>query len=336
MKQNSTSPFIRAIEQNGPMVMGILNVNPDSFYDGGKYQGCNEAIAHAKQMAQDGAQIIDVGGESTRPGAQAIKLKAEWQRIGAVLKQLRAWLCEENVARAEQNQPQIWLSVDTYKAEIARRSLDFKVDIINDVSGGYSEPEILNVVASANANYILMHNPFVLPQYLTAQGLLPHAKRGSQLCNRSISQIAAELRNLYERARNAGCKNIVIDPGLGFGKSYNCNWQILARLKEFIQAFCCPIYQPQYTLCPPLLIGASNKRFVRHDSEQLEQPKYQDTNKDYKEIPKNFLGENLAICSAAILGGAKIIRSHEVREHYRCLRSLKQILKHQENRGDIL
>lgn len=318
-KMNSNSPFMRAVKHCGPMIMGILNVNPDSFYDGGKYRDCEKAIAHAQQMAKDGAQIIDVGGESTRPGAEALGLEAEWQRIKTVLKRLKAWLSKENAARAEP----IWLSVDTYKAEIARRSLDLGVDIINDTSGGYSEPEMLKVAASAN--YIVMHNPFVLPQYRATQGqpAFPHAKREAQPYNRTLLQTARELRELYERARSAGCENIVIDPGLGFGKGYDCNWQILARLNEFMQAFCA-----QQIECPPLLIGASNKGFVRRNSEP---PKPNDTNADstVKKKPKktDFLGENLAICATAILGGAKIIRSHEVREHYRCVRNLKQILK---------
>ena len=218
MSQGFTSRFIKAIEQDGPMIMGILNVNPDSFYDGGKYLDCEEAIAHAQQMVKDGAQIIDVGGESTRPGAEALEFKAEWQRIGAVLKQLRAWLYEENAVRMEQNRPQVWLSVDTYKAEIARRSLDLGVDIINDVSSGYSEPEILEVVGSS-ANYIVMHNPFVLPEYQSDRRFLPHVKKRSEPYSATINQVSTELRNIYQRARNAGCKNIVIDPGLGFGKS---------------------------------------------------------------------------------------------------------------------
>ena len=115
------SAFIRDLKKFGPMLMGILNVSPDSFYDGGKYLQLEAAVIQARQMVTDGANIIDIGGESTRPGALPVDVETEWQRVGPVLEELLPWLDTENQRRLGAGKPRIFLSVDTYKAEIARR-----------------------------------------------------------------------------------------------------------------------------------------------------------------------------------------------------------------------
>ncbi len=310
-----------------PMLMGILNVNPDSFSDGGRYQNRDAALSRARQMVSEGATIIDVGGESTRPGAEAIDVDTEWQRIGPVLMELCHWLAAENPVREASKASRIWLSVDSYKAEIARRSLELSADIIiNDVSGGCSEPAILDIVARNNASYILMHNPFVLPQYGAATR--PHARKDSISYADPLRAVAAELRQLYDCARATGCQNIVLDPGLGFGKDCDCNWQLLARLSEFLR-----LLEP---LIPQafVLVGASNKRFVRHWQEQEEAAAELQGRQQTDPIPpadtyQRFLSANLAACTAAVLGGARIVRSHETLEHYRSLRSSWELRKQQ-------
>ena len=306
--------FLAALEQS-PMSMGILNVTPDSFSDGGKFGDPTAAVAHAKQMVAEGAAIVDIGGESTRPGAELIDVATEWQRIEPVLRQLRAWLKGENPRRIEQGLSKIWLSVDTYKAEIACRSLDLGADMINDVSGGRSEPEILAAMAQATeATYVLMHNPFAI------MGLPPHARKENISYSHPVSEVAAELRQLYDHARSAGCQHMVIDPGLGFGKDRDCNWQILANLESFGHSFCSAT---ETSFCPPILVGASNKRFLRYWQEREELAEKQSAY-------ERFLSANLAVCASAILGGAQIVRSHEVREHYRCLRSAWEVLRHRK------
>ncbi|WGK70142.1 dihydropteroate synthase [Candidatus Haliotispira prima] len=330
-----------------PALMAILNVNPDSFCDGGKYEDCSAAVAQAKQMVAEGASIIDVGGESTRPGAEAIDVETEWRRVGPVLAELRAWLREENARREWLGVPAILLSVDTYKAEVARRSLELDVDIVNDISGSCSEPEILDVLADSNAGYILVHNAFVCrpPEQGAERGILPHARKEHVAYAEPLSAISAELRRLYDRARAVGCRNIILDPGLGFGKDVSCNWQILANLSEFSQQFC-QAGREELSACPPLLIGASNKRFVRCRQEQEETlglnnglnsgsfplaTGYDEETQGHDPY-RRFLSANLAVCASAVLAGAQIIRSHEVREHYLCLRSTWELMQHRRVR----
>ncbi|MEM9423537.1 MAG: dihydropteroate synthase [Spirochaetota bacterium] len=305
-----------------PMLMGILNVSPDSFSDGGKWSDPDRAMSQARRMVADGATIIDIGGESTRPGSTAVEPETEWHRISPVLLRLRAWLNEENPRRLEQGRGKIWLSVDTYKSVVALRSLELGIDIINDVSGGRSDPEILNVTARQEGSvYVLTHNPF------SRAGKLPHARQESVMYSDPVQDVAAELRRLYDHAQKAGCRNIIIDPGLGFGKDIPGNWQILANLDRFSEVFC-GAESPLLESCPPILIGASNKRFLRFAQEQSqEQEGICATAGGGFE---RFLSANLAVCASAILGGARIIRSHETREHYRCLRSAWEIRRNRK------
>ncbi len=320
--------FIRNLKRFGPMLMGILNVSPDSFYDGGKYLQLEAAVMHARQMVADGANIIDIGGESTRPGAVPVDVETEWQRVGPVMEELLPWLHTENQRRLGEGKPRIFLSVDTYKVEIARRSLALGADIINDVSGAQSEPEILTVAAKSGANYIAMHNSFILPSAPDQAGEVKEAgRRPTPHTLKSfvhypadpLPQIAMELYQLYDTARLAGCHNIVLDPGLGFGKDAACNWQLLAQLERLRREFC-RVATMELALCPPILIGASNKRFVRQWQEQEEgqnEPDHQ-----------RFLSANLTACATALLGGAQLVRSHEVREHYRVLRSVRELQRY--------
>src|SRR6202142_3847013 len=190
------------------LVMGILNVTPDSFTDGGKYADPDRAFARALQMEEQGADIIDIGAESTRPGSARISAEEEWRRLGPGLKRLKDRLT-------------IPISVDTYKAEVAERALELGVEIINDPSGLTFEPNLARTVAQYNAGLVLNHMRGT-PETWAKLGPIADP----------IGTIARDLEDTISRPRHLGVEKvrIVIDPGLGFGKRKEDNNMILARL----------------------------------------------------------------------------------------------------------
>lgn len=203
------------------LVMGILNVTPDSFSDGGKYNAIDEAIRHAKAMIAAGADIIDVGGESTRPGHTPVGLEEELRRVVPIV---------EALAQAVS----VPISVDTYKAEVARRTIAAGAHIINDIWGAKAEPEIARVAAETGAPIILMHN------------------RDNQDYDDLIPDMMRDLRESIQIALAAGCKReqIIIDPGIGFAKGYDENIQVMHELDAF------------QSLGLPILLGTSRKGFI--------------------------------------------------------------------------
>jgi len=211
-----------------PAWMGIVNVTPDSFSDGGQFLEPSSAVEHALRLIADGADIIDLGGESTRPGSDGISANEELQRILPVLRQLRK--C----------QPEVPISVDTTKAAVAREVLAAGADIINDVSG-LSDPEMLTVLWETGAGYCLMHTQGVPktmqddPQYVDVVG-----------------EVFEFLKDRREMMIASGIvpEAIAIDPGLGFGKTVEHNWQLV----ENVASFRC--------LGAPILVGHSRKRFI--------------------------------------------------------------------------
>jgi dihydropteroate synthase len=215
--------------------MGILNVTPDSFSDGGNYVSIDKAVVHAKQMVVDGADIIDIGGESTRPGAIPITLKEELARVIPVIKCLKE----------EINIP---ISIDTYKAEVARQAIEAGASMINDIGGAKLDSNMPKVMAESGVKVILMHHK-------------SHAKEGEmkQLHN----EVIKELRESVELVTHAGVSidKIIIDPGIGFGKSMEQNTKILKHLDYY-----------QHSLELPILLGVSKKRIVRElmESDDLE------------------------------------------------------------------
>ncbi len=206
--------------QNRTLVMGILNVTPDSFSDGGRYLDPAAAVDHALELAAAGADIIDVGAESTRPGAVPVDAGEEWRRLEPVLERLVPKLG-------------VPISVDTYKAEIARRALELGVQIINDVSG-LGDPAMASTVANAGAGLVIMHNA-EKAQY---QDL--------------VTEVAWFLRNRLAAARRAGIPDefVVCDPGLGFGKNARHNFVLMKRLPAIV------------SLGRPVLVGPSRKRMI--------------------------------------------------------------------------
>ncbi|MEA5569692.1 dihydropteroate synthase [Calothrix sp. UHCC 0171] len=249
-------------------IMGVLNVTPDSFSDGGNFNTIDAAIAQAKSMVDAGVDIIDIGGQSTRPGAEQITLREEINRIIPVLAAVRSLT---NIA----------ISVDTTRAEVARAAIASGADIINDISGGTFEPELLKVVADAGLPIVLMHIRGT-PQTMQQQRNTDYEDVIAAIISFLEKQITKALEIGIEREK------IIIDPGIGFAKNLEQNLEIFRRLPEL------------RTLNCPILVGASRKSFIGHI---LNQPN-----------PQERIWGTAAACCAAIFKGADIIRVHDVKE----------------------
>ncbi len=215
-------------------VMGILNVTPDSFSDGGLYLDPGKALDYALQMQAEGADLLDIGGESTRPGAESVPSEDEWKRLCPILNPLASRLS-------------IPISVDTRKASVARRALGEGASLINDISA-LGDPEMAGVLATAQAPVILMH---MRGEPGTMQAVPIHY---DDVVLEIIEFLEGRMRHAV--ARGVSPEGILIDPGLGFGKRPEDNWEILKRLQEFCR------------WNAPVVIGASRKSFVRQRSQK--------------------------------------------------------------------
>jgi dihydropteroate synthase len=208
-------------------VVGVLNVTPDSFSDGGRYLPVDDAIAHAQQMYAEGADLVDVGGESTRPGAQRVAAEVEQQRVVPVVTALAA----DGIA----------VSVDTYRASVAAAAVAAGADIVNDVSGGLADKDMARVVRDAGCPWVLMH-------------WRGHSASMQQLAiyDDVVTDVRTELLARVDAAIAAGVDpgQLVLDPGIGFAKTGEHNWQLLARLDRFIDTGL------------PVLVGSSRKSFL--------------------------------------------------------------------------
>jgi len=215
----------RAAER--PMVIGILNVTPDSFSDGGQYASLRAAVERGIQLRQQGADVVDVGGESTRPGAERVPAEEEQRRVIPVIRELAA--------------QQIAISIDTMNASTARAAIDAGARIVNDVSGGLADPRMYAVVANADVDYIAMH-------------WRGHSRIMNELATYTdvVVEVRAELAERLSAMDAAGLdpNRVILDPGLGFSKTAQHNWSLLARLDELGE------------LGRPLLVGTSRKRFL--------------------------------------------------------------------------
>lgn len=209
-----------------PFIMGILNVTPDSFSDGGKFFDREAGLRHAMEMLEAGADIIDVGGESTRPGSEPVSLEEEWRRIAPVIAHLT-------------KTDSCLISVDTYKSEIARRALNEGAHIINDISGMTFDPQMADVAAENNTPLALMHlkgTPKTMQKNPNYENLMEEI----------IKTLDQRCRHAVER----GVKQLIVDPGVGFGKRLNDNFELLRRLGEL------------RSLGYPVLLGTSRKSFI--------------------------------------------------------------------------
>jgi dihydropteroate synthase len=212
---------------NSPIVMGILNITPDSFYDGGKLKTDFDILRHAEKMIAEGADFIDIGGMSTRPGATEISVSEELNRILPVVSLLK------------KNFPEAILSLDTYKAVVAEKGLESGVDMINDISAGSFDKKMFETVARFHAPYIMMH----------IQGTPKTMQINPQYRN-VVDEVLQYFIEKTEEARNAGITDIIIDPGFGFGKTLVHNYTLLKNLNTFKM------------LEKPILVGLSRKSMI--------------------------------------------------------------------------
>ncbi len=253
-------------------IMGILNVTPDSFSDGGLYLQPPKAVERAVSMAQEGAEIVDIGGESTRPGSSRISAEEELGRILPVLKDVRKEL------------PDTWISIDTYKAEVAKACLEEGADIINDVSGGTWDTEMYRVIARYGCPYVINH----------VKGR-PETWRSSPIVYEDVmEEIINWLRERITALKEAGLRDedgIILDPGIGFGKLPEHNVEILKRLSEM------------RVLGRPVLVGVSRKSFVGSILEAF---------LNVKKEPQERLYGSLGATAYAVVSGAHIVRTHDV------------------------
>jgi len=253
-------------------IMGILNVTPDSFSDGGEWDTVDKAVAHALEMVADGADIIDIGGESTRPGHTQISDEEEIARVVPIIKAVKEAV-------------EVPLSIDTYKSAVARAACEAGIDIINDIWGCKYDPEIAEVAAAFDVPIILMHNR-EKPDYAFL-----------------IEDMLADLAESVRIALAAGVKreNIILDPGCGFGKTYQDNLNVVHHLKRFAD------------LGYPLLLGTSRKRFI---------------GTALGDVPFKERDQGTAATTAlGIMNGAQLFRVHNVKANAEIARMMDIMLK---------
>jgi len=261
-------PSIRVTMGKRTLIMGVLNVTPDSFSDGSKFYSEEHAIEHALQMERAGADFIDIGAESTRPGSEGIPAEEEWRRLFPVLSGLRRLL-------------KIPISIDTQKAEVAETALDVGAEIINDISGLKSDPRLAEVAARHRVPLILMHmrgEPRTMQEGPFARDVMKNVLQG--------------LRRSVAIAVKAGVakSQIILDPGIGFGKSFAQNYEVLHELPQLAK------------LGFPLLVGTSRKGFLGATLARGGKPA----------PPEERIWGTAATLTASILNGAHIVRVHDV------------------------
>ena len=259
-----------------PILMGIVNLTPDSFSDGGKYNKKNLAIKHVNNLISNGAKIIDIGGESTRPGAKDIIPTREWDRIKLILKILKNKNC--------------FVSLDTRKSFVMKKASKIKVDLINDVSGLNYDHETINFLKKTN-------KPFVI-----------HHMKGTPVnmqIKPSYKNVLLDIYDFFEKKlqyiRKQGIKhnNIILDPGIGFGKNLKHNITLLKNISIF------------HSLGLPIMLGLSRKRFIK------------DISKEYD--TKERLGGTISSCIQSYLQGVQILRVHDVKEINQAFKVFKKL-----------
>ncbi len=248
-----------------PLIMGILNVTPDSFYDGGKYTQPEQIYQRVKKLIDEGADIIDVGAASSRPGADEVPQNTEIKRLTMALEIIR------------NNYPDICISIDTYRSEVARFAVEnFKANIINDIMGGSADENMFKTIADLQVPYILMH----------IKGT-PKTMQNNPHYENIIQEIIYYFSERIKKLRLLGVNDIIIDPGFGFGKTLEHNYIILKNLEHF------RIFEL------PVLVGISRKSMI------------------YKYLnitPQEALPGTIALNMIALLNGANILRVHDVAE----------------------
>lgn len=259
--------------------MGILNITPDSFSDGKKYYdrhlNLEKVIYDAEKMVSDGADFIDVGGESTRPGSEPVTTDEELNRVIPVISALKKKI-------------EIPLSIDTYKSEVAEEALKAGADIVNDISGFRFDDKIADITAKYNAGCILMH----------IKGT-PKEMQQNPFYENVVEDVFEYLEGSVKIAKSSGIKFIAVDPGIGFGKTFEHNIELIQNLKRFRDTGC------------PVLLGVSRKSFI---------------NKIYPSDTAERLEGTIAANVIGIMNGANIIRVHDVLENVRAARTADKVL----------
>ncbi len=252
-----------------PLIMGILNVTPDSFSDGGKFSDVNAAISQVKRMILEGVDIIDIGGESTRPGSEPVSPAEQQQRVIPVITAIRQEINSD-----------ILISIDTTSSRVAKVALEAGANIINDVSAGLEDPEILKVAATFQVPIILMHRqgtPKTMQDNPYYDDVVP------EVINTLLTQIASAIQSGIQK------KNILIDPGIGFGKRKQDNLELLAHLDKFV------------ALGFPVLLGTSRKRFMGTICNVSE--------------PAELVTATAVTTALGVMAGVQLFRVHDVKEN---------------------
>ena len=249
---------------SSPKIMGVLNVSPDSFYDGGVFSNEKKILAQVEKMILDGADIIDIGGFSSKPGAKTISLKEEEKRVIPIIKLINNTFNK------------IIISVDTFRSEIAEKSLNEGASIINDISGGDLDKNIYQISYKYKAPYIMMHMNGV-----------PSNMQNNPKYENINHDIIKDFTSKIDSAEKKGVCDIIIDPGFGFGKTIQHNYQILNNLKLYT------------VLKKPILVGISRKSMIY---------------KLLKTDPSKALNGTTSLNTIALINGANILRVHDVKE----------------------
>lgn len=254
----------RLIQLDTPKVMGILNVTPDSFYDGGNFNTEKAILGQVEKMLSEGADFIDVGGYSSRPGAIDIKLEEEISRVVPVVKAIN------------NSFPNCHISVDTFRAEVAKRAIDVGAVMVNDISGGSLDDGMFDIIAKNHVPYILMHMRGT-PQSMSSQVEYDNI----------LKDIIHYFQLKIDQLRKKGIIDVILDPGIGFAKTIDQNFEVLKHLDHF------------QILELPTLVGVSRKSLIW---------------KTLKTTPENALNGTTVLNTVALLKGASILRVHDVKE----------------------
>ena len=256
----------RLLVVDKPLLMGILNITPDSFYSGSRVRDVDEVLFTAEKMLLDGATILDIGGQSTRPGSEKLEPATELSRVIAPIEALHRRF------------PEAIISIDTYYASVAREAVNAGASIVNDISAGLLDPQMISVVADLRVPYVLMHMKGN-PQTMQQQAVYANVTR------EVLDQLAARMQEI----KDAGIRDIIIDPGFGFGKTIAHNFSLLRDLSVFS------------LLKAPLLLGISRKSFIW---------------KTLEVTPDSAaaLQGTTALHMAGLMNGASILRVHDVKE----------------------
>lgn len=259
--------------------MAILNVTPDSFSDGGRYPNLDSALKHAEQMIAEGADIIDIGGESTRPGSSRVSAEEEVSRVVPVI---------ESIAKRFDTP----ISIDTSKSEVARAAVEAGAEIINDISGLRFDEEIAVVAAEGKTGLVLMHSR---GKFDTMHSQPP--------VDDIIAEVAADFRRSTQAAFSSGVKpeQIVLDIGIGFGKTLDQNLELIGKLDKLVADF------PQF----PMLVGTSRKSFIGKLLDDAP--------------PDKRLSGSLATAAVAVWNGAKIVRVHDVKATVEAIKVISSV-----------